>query len=58
MHLISRRQRAPQSMDEGQAHPTVKHAGRRQKLKYSMRAWKEGLEQGRGRNFVAFLALL
>lgn len=36
-------------MGDGQAQPTVKHAGKRQKLKYSMRAWKVGLGEGRGR---------
>lgn len=40
----------PQSVGEGQAQPAVKCAGKRQKLKYSMRAWKVGLGQGRSRN--------
>lgn len=57
MYSITRPQRAPQSEGKGQAHPIAKHVGKRQKLEYSVRSWKEALEQGRGRNFVAFLAL-
>ena len=58
MYSFGRAQRAPQSVGKGQAQPTVRHAGERQKLKYSMRAWKVGLGEGRGRNFLAFLGLL
>lgn len=46
MDLITRAQGAPQSVGGEQAQPTVKHAAKRQKLKYALRAWKEGLGQG------------